>query len=91
MHVQSCCFASLNLLVFFRSRCRQRRRCLSSLLACEQALHLECQAKKASRERATLASSLACRSCVTFHDIPQMVNSLAGNIYISSVLIPFST
>ena len=29
MHVQSCCFANLNLFFFCRSRCR--RRCLSSL------------------------------------------------------------
>ena len=26
MHMQSCCFANLNLLLFCRSRCRQRRR-----------------------------------------------------------------
>ena len=32
MHVQSCCFANLNLLLFCRSRCRCHRRCLSSLL-----------------------------------------------------------
>ena len=31
MHVQSCCFANINLLVFCRSRCRRRRLCLSSL------------------------------------------------------------
>ena len=31
MHVQSCCFTNLNLLLFCRSRCRRRRRCLSSL------------------------------------------------------------
>ena len=33
MHVQSCCFANLNLLRFCRSRsrCRRRRRCLTSL------------------------------------------------------------
>ena len=31
MHVQSCCFANLNLLPFCRSRCCCRRRCLSSL------------------------------------------------------------
>ena len=33
-HVQSCCFANLNLLLFYRSRCRRRRRrrCLSSLM-----------------------------------------------------------
>ena len=31
MHVQRCCFANLNLLVFCRSRCRRRRRCLSFL------------------------------------------------------------
>ena len=31
MHVQSCCSADLNLLLFCRSRCRRRRRCLSSL------------------------------------------------------------
>ena len=36
MHVQSCCFAHLNrsnVLLLCRSRCRQRHRCLSSLLA----------------------------------------------------------
>ena len=32
MHVQSCCFAYLNLLLFCRSRCRHRRCCLSSLI-----------------------------------------------------------
>ena len=32
MHVQSCCFANLNLLFFCRSCCRPRRRCLSSLI-----------------------------------------------------------
>ena len=32
MHVQSCCFAYLNLLLFCRSRWRRRCRCLSSLL-----------------------------------------------------------
>ena len=32
MHVQSCCFANLNLLLFCRSCCRRRRRCLSSLM-----------------------------------------------------------
>ena len=30
MYVQSCCFAIINLLLFCRSRCRRRRRCLSS-------------------------------------------------------------
>ena len=29
LHVQSCCFANLNLLIFCRSRWRRRRRCLS--------------------------------------------------------------
>ena len=33
MHVRSCCFANLNLLFFCRSRCRRRRRCLSSLMS----------------------------------------------------------
>ena len=32
LHVPSCCFAIPNLLLFCRSRCRRRRRCLSSLL-----------------------------------------------------------
>ena len=33
MHVQSCCFANLNLRVLVcRSRCRRRRRCLSFLI-----------------------------------------------------------
>ena len=41
MHVQSCCFAKLNLLLFYRSRWRRRRRYLNPLLpqktwACEQ-------------------------------------------------------
>ena len=30
MHVQSCCFANLNLLLVCRCRCRRRRRCLRS-------------------------------------------------------------
>ena len=33
IHVQSCCFANLNLLLFCPSRCRRRRRCLSSPVA----------------------------------------------------------
>ena len=33
MHVQSCCFANINLLLFCRSPCRRRRRCLSSPIA----------------------------------------------------------
>ena len=32
MHVQSCCFADLNLLLFCLSRCRRRRRCINSLV-----------------------------------------------------------
>ena len=32
MHVQSCCFTNINLLLFCRSRCRRRRCCLNSLL-----------------------------------------------------------
>ena len=32
MHVQSCCFANLTLLLFCRCRCRHRRHCLSSLM-----------------------------------------------------------
>ena len=31
MHLQSCCFANLNLLLFSRSRCRGRRYCTSLL------------------------------------------------------------
>ena len=31
-HVQSCCLSYLNLMLFYRSRCRRRRRCLRSLL-----------------------------------------------------------
>ena len=32
MHVQSCCFAYLNVLLFCRSCCRLRRRCVNSLI-----------------------------------------------------------
>ena len=32
MHVQSCCFGDINLLLFSSSLCRRRRRCLRSLL-----------------------------------------------------------
>ena len=32
VHVQSCCFPNLNRMFFCRSRCRPRRRCLSSLI-----------------------------------------------------------
>ena len=34
MHVQSCCFANLNLLFLCRSRWRRRRLCLNSLFLC---------------------------------------------------------
>ena len=33
MHVQCCCFANLNILLFCRSRSRRSRRCLSSLIS----------------------------------------------------------
>ena len=33
MHVQSCCFAGLNQVLFCRPRCRRRSRCLSFLLS----------------------------------------------------------
>ena len=36
MHVLSCCFADLVCLLFCRSRCRRRRRCLSSLFKCTE-------------------------------------------------------
>ena len=44
LHVQSCCFAYLNLIFFCRSRCRRRRRCLSSqyLLTPEMAGMVKC-------------------------------------------------
>ena len=32
MHVQSCCFANLTLLLFFRPQCRRRSRCLNCLI-----------------------------------------------------------
>ena len=32
MNMQSYCFANLNLLLFCRSRCRRRRRCLNPLM-----------------------------------------------------------
>ena len=39
MHVQSCCFVNLDLLLYCRSRCRHRRRSLSSLALNSDALH----------------------------------------------------
>ena len=36
MHVQSCCFACLNLLLFCRSRCRRRHRYVNSLFSSKQ-------------------------------------------------------
>ena len=36
MHVQSCCFACLNLLLFCRSRCRRRHRSVNSLFSSKQ-------------------------------------------------------
>ena len=33
MHVQSCCFACLNLLLFCRTRCHRRRGCVNSLIS----------------------------------------------------------
>ena len=40
MHVQSCCFAILNLFLFCRSRWRRRRRCLSSLISTQPGKNL---------------------------------------------------
>ena len=54
MHVQSCCFAKLNLLLFCRSCCRRRRHCLSSLL-------MSLSAEKLTR----LGKSPYCRKRVT--------------------------
>ena len=33
MHVQSCCVANINLLLFCRSRCRRRRRCKETTIS----------------------------------------------------------
>ena len=41
MHVQSCCFACLNLLLFCRSRCHRRRRCVSSVMLEEQCKRIQ--------------------------------------------------
>ena len=40
-HVQSCCFARLNPLLFCRSRCRRRRRCLSSIVTMAETMSNE--------------------------------------------------
>ena len=42
MPVQSCCFANLNLLLFCRTRCRHRRRCLSSLITIAEGFTNSC-------------------------------------------------
>ena len=39
MHVQSCCFANVNLLLSCSSRCRRRIRCLSSLIFRKEHIH----------------------------------------------------
>ena len=39
MHVQNCCFACLNLLLYCRSRCRRRRRHQCSTLQTESVRH----------------------------------------------------
>ena len=41
MHLQSCCFTCLNLLLFCRSRCRHLRRCVNSLVFRHVASDLE--------------------------------------------------
>ena len=38
MHVQSCCFANLNLLLFYRSHCRRHQCCFSFLVPTRQRL-----------------------------------------------------
>ena len=48
MRVQSCCFANLNLLLFSRSCCRRRRRCLSSLFRVVTKI-LSCRVNTTSR------------------------------------------
>ena len=40
MHVQSCWFACLNLLLFCRTRCRRRRGCVNFLISTPSHLHL---------------------------------------------------
>ena len=45
MHVQSCCFAYLNLLLVCRSRCHRHRRCLSCLVSFVKRVSREGQIK----------------------------------------------
>ena len=61
MHVQSCCFANLNLLLFCRSRFRRCRRCLSSLLSNHvRRKQLSGPIKSQSKNVCLLFFSLAC-------------------------------
>ena len=46
MHVQSCCFAYLNLLLLCRSRCHRHRRCLRCLVSFVKRVSREGQWKK---------------------------------------------
>ena len=57
MHVESCCFANLNLLLFCRSRSRWPRRCLSSLLllACSRRSDSRVREKNLTRSSLTAA------------------------------------
>ena len=72
MHVQSCCFANLNLLLFCRSRCRRRRRrrCLSSLML-EQCCNHSKQCRnnvvmlRRAKDRRYESSYVTSRGCFT--------------------------
>ena len=55
MHVQSCCFAYLNLFLFCRSRCRRCRRWLSSLLSTHVRRKQPSGPKKSQSKNASLA------------------------------------
>ena len=76
MHVQSCCFAYLNLLLFCRSRWRRRRRSLSSLSLygypdgddkenVKKQLVEHSQAKQQLCTCITLSCTFLCRHCTT--------------------------
>ena len=66
MHVQSCCFANLNLLLCCYSCLRRRRRCLSSLLVHRLMKRRPCWCPNQSCEDWTL---FLCKNLLLFQDV----------------------
>ena len=76
MHVQSCCFANLNLLLFCRSHCRRRRRRRSPVPPHHRPPPPPCHATPGVREGPSLYRSLQALRHLERRDGPGLPSSL---------------